>query len=34
VNVREIVALGTVDEVVVERVSGKKRFDDLFHDLI
>ena len=34
VNVREIVAVGTVDEAVVERVNGKKRFDDLFHDLI
>lgn len=34
VNVWEIIAVGTVDEMIVDRVSGKKDFDRLFHKLI
>jgi superfamily II DNA or RNA helicase len=34
VHVWEIVAVGTVDELIIDRVAGKKRFDRLFHSLI
>lgn len=33
-NIWEIIALNTVDELIVDRVSGKKKFDEIFHDLI
>lgn len=34
VNIYEIVTGGTVDEMIVDRVNGKKQFDTLFHKLI
>lgn len=34
VNVWEIVTVGTVDELIIDRVDGKKKFDTLFHKLI
>ena len=34
VNIYEIVTGGTVDEMIVDRVNGKKQFDKMFHKLI
>ena len=34
VRVWDIVAAGTVDEMIVDRLEGKKEFDALFHTLI